>query len=68
MWATGGYTCFHILQLGLQNGASIGECPTFQKKFGDQPINLAPSRKKENPTLDNCLALVYKFFKLLWVT
>jgi hypothetical protein len=49
MWATWGYTCFHILQLGLQKGASIGECPTFQKKFGDRPTDLAPSEKKRKP-------------------
>lgn len=43
MWARGEHTSFHVLQLGLQKGASIGGVP---KKLGDGPINLAPYQKK----------------------
>jgi hypothetical protein len=34
-----------IWQPVVQRGASIGECPMFQK-FGDGPINMPPSQKK----------------------
>jgi hypothetical protein len=40
-WAIGS-TCVSILQLAVQRGASIGECPMSPKNIGDGPINKPP--------------------------
>jgi hypothetical protein len=43
---THGSTFAFILQLGVQRGAAIGECPMFPKKFEDW-LNNMTSHKKE---------------------
>ncbi len=46
-----GSTFVSILQLAVQRGASIGECPMSQK-IGDGPINMAPSKKKNKSVIE----------------
>ncbi len=55
-----GSTCVYILQLGVQRGASIGECPIFKKNIHDGPIKMAPPppKKIKNKKCEHTLELI----------
>jgi hypothetical protein len=51
---THGSTFAFILQLGVQRGAAIGECPMFPKKFEDWLNNMTSYKKEKKKKRKSC--------------